>query len=198
MILLASIAGTAASPASSCPLWSSNSSPRPFGELGLVSWSDPRRSSHIAHARKGLASRTRRLEKRGQDSGEATSGEDKVGKEAYSRVSPTDFKGGDGGGELTYSTGPPPALPGAEPDFWEGPKWNALGFFVQYMWAFGLVFGVIACGIAVATYNEGATDFKETSVYKESIQSRELLEQPEAPSDDVFEANPTEVAPSLE
>lgn len=57
---------------------------------------------------------------------------------------------------------------------------------------------LIACGIAVATYNEGATDFRQTPVYKESIQSRELLEEPEASNTDVFEVNPTEVAPSLE
>lgn len=57
---------------------------------------------------------------------------------------------------------------------------------------------LIACGIAVATYNEGATDFKETPAYKESIQSRELLEGPEGSNSDVFESNPTEVAPSLE
>ncbi|KAF2298758.1 hypothetical protein P3X46_017131 [Hevea brasiliensis] len=91
-----------------------------------------------------------------------------------------------------------PKLPGDEPDFWEGPQWDALGFFVQYLWAFGIVFALIACGIAVATYNEGATDFKETPAYKESIQSRELLEEPEASNSDVFESNPTEVAPSLD
>lgn len=50
----------------------------------------------------------------------------------------------------------------------------------------------------MATYNEGATDFKETPAYKESIQSRELLEEPDASTSDVFESNPTEVAPSLE
>ena len=26
--------------------------------------------------------------------------------------------------------------------FWEGPQWDAFGFFVQYLWAFGIVFGV--------------------------------------------------------
>ncbi|KAL5999879.1 hypothetical protein ACLOJK_034556 [Asimina triloba] len=57
---------------------------------------------------------------------------------------------------------------------------------------------LIACGIAVATYNEGATDFKETPAYKESTQTRELLDEPEASSSDVFEGNPTEAAPSLE
>lgn len=50
----------------------------------------------------------------------------------------------------------------------------------------------------MATYNEGATDFKETPAYKESIQSRELLEEPDASNSNVFESNPTEVAPSLE
>ncbi|KAF5184204.1 At-rich interactive domain protein [Thalictrum thalictroides] len=91
-----------------------------------------------------------------------------------------------------------PELPGDKPDFWEGPQWDGLGFFVQYQWAFGIGFALIACGIAVTTYNEGATDFKKTPVYQESIQSRELLEEPEASSSDVFEANPTEEAPSLD
>ncbi|PIN11359.1 hypothetical protein CDL12_16042 [Handroanthus impetiginosus] len=91
-----------------------------------------------------------------------------------------------------------PELPGDKPDFWEGPQWDAFGFFIQYLWAFGIVFALIACGIAVATYNEGATDFKETPAYKESIQSRELLEEPDASNSDVFESNPTEQAPSLE
>ncbi|THG04157.1 hypothetical protein TEA_015498 [Camellia sinensis var. sinensis] len=119
-----------------------------------------------------------------------------------------------------------PELPGLEQDFWEGPQWDTFGFVVQYLWAFGILFAVcgvvvvmvvvvgaavaandsrvvvlamlIACGIAVATYNEGATDFKATPAYKESIQSRELLEEPEGSNSDVFESNPTEEAPSLE
>jgi len=60
------------------------------------------------------------------------------------------------------------------------------------------VLQLIACGIAVATYNEGATDFRETPAYKESVQSRDLLEGPEASDSDVFESNPTEEAPALE
>ncbi|XP_019168570.1 PREDICTED: uncharacterized protein LOC109164505 [Ipomoea nil] len=91
-----------------------------------------------------------------------------------------------------------PELPGKETDFWEGPQWDAFGFFLQYLWAFGIVFALIACGIAVTTYNDGATDFKETPAYKESVQSQELLEGPEASDSDVFESNPTEEAPSLE
>ncbi|KAL3824780.1 hypothetical protein ACJIZ3_020809 [Penstemon smallii] len=91
-----------------------------------------------------------------------------------------------------------PELPGDKPDFFEGPQWDALGFFVQYMWAFGIVFALVSSGIAVATYNEGATDFKETPVYKEAIQSQDLLEEPDTPNSDVFESNPTEQAPNLE
>ncbi|WCJ21975.1 hypothetical protein M5689_004085 [Euphorbia peplus] len=89
-------------------------------------------------------------------------------------------------------------LPGIETDFWEGEKWDAFGFFMQYLWAFGVVFALIACGVAVSTYNEGATDFKDTPAYKASIEAQELIEEPEASSSDVFESNPTEVAPSLE
>ncbi|XWS37662.1 hypothetical protein CRYUN_Cryun19dG0064300 [Craigia yunnanensis] len=100
--------------------------------------------------------------------------------------------------EVSADGKPFPELPGLQPDLFEGPQWDVLGFLVQYLWAFGILFALIACGIAVATYNEGATDFKETPAYKESIQSRELLEEPEASNSDVFESNPTEVAPSLE
>ncbi|KAM0980072.1 hypothetical protein ACFX13_016099 [Malus domestica] len=91
-----------------------------------------------------------------------------------------------------------PKLPGDEPCFWEGEKWDWLGFFVEYLWAFGIGFALIACLVAATSYNEGATDFKETPVYKDSFQSREFLEEPEASNPDVFESNPTEVAPSLE
>lgn len=33
-------------------------------------------------------------------------------------------------------------LPGLEPDPFEGPQWDGLGFFVQYLWAFGILFAV--------------------------------------------------------
>ncbi|CAG7903524.1 unnamed protein product [Brassica rapa] len=90
-------------------------------------------------------------------------------------------------------------LPGLEPDPFEGPQWDGLGFFVQYLWAFGIVFALVSGGIAAGTYNEGATDFKETPVYKEAMESRDLLDEAEGSnSEDVFDSNPTEVAPSLE
>ncbi|AEE35521.1 AT-rich interactive domain protein [Arabidopsis thaliana] len=89
-------------------------------------------------------------------------------------------------------------LPGLEPDPFEGEKWDGLGFFVQYLWAFGILFALISGGLAAGTYNEGATDFKETPVYKEAIQSRDLLDEAESSnSEDVFESNPTEVAPTI-
>ncbi|CAF2139819.1 BnaA02g16590D [Brassica napus] len=90
-------------------------------------------------------------------------------------------------------------LPGLEPDPFEGPQWDGLGFFVQYLWAFGILFALISGAIAAGTYNEGATDFKETPVYKEAMESRDLLDEAEgSSSEDVFDSNPTEVAPSLE
>lgn len=36
-----------------------------------------------------------------------------------------------------------PKLPGEKTDFWEGPQWDGFGFFVQYMWAFGVLFSVL-------------------------------------------------------
>lgn len=66
------------------------------------------------------------------------------------------------------------------------------------LFGFGVCVQLIACLVAATSYNEGATDFKETPVYKDSFQSREFLEEPEATNPDVFESNPTEVAPSLE
>jgi len=60
-----------------------------------------------------------------------------------------------------------------------------------------LLVQLIACGVAVATYNDGATDFRDTPAYKES-QSQEFPEESESSSADVFEGNPTEVAPVLE
>lgn len=40
-----------------------------------------------------------------------------------------------------------PELTGDEPDFWEGPQWDAFGFFIQYLWAFGIVFAVYSVNI---------------------------------------------------
>ncbi|XP_038986099.1 uncharacterized protein LOC120111919 [Phoenix dactylifera] len=172
-----------------------------------LSFPSPRRSIHVARARKGLSSRTRRLENRRKKGAATTTTMEEeaaaelegvaAGEGASSAAAFLEVGGGGAEGLATPSL-PMPELPGEEPDFWEGPQWNAFGFFIQYQWAFGIVFALIACGISVATYNEGATDFRQTPVYKESIQSQELLEEPEASNSDVFEGNPTEVAPSLD
>lgn len=63
-------------------------------------------------------------------------------------------------------------LEGKQPDFWEGEQWNWLGFVLQYLWVFGFVVSIIACLVAVRTYNLGATDFKNTEVFKEALESQ--------------------------
>ncbi|CAA7394932.1 unnamed protein product [Spirodela intermedia] len=159
-----------------------------------------RGSALIVCARKGLSSRTRRLDNRGKKGGATTTApkEEELGGEVDDSLPSSaegELLGTDGASSVST---PIPDLPGLTTDFWEGSKWDTFGFIVQYLWAFGIVFALIACGIAVATYNEGATDFKETPVFKESMQSQELLEEPDSSGSDVFEVNPTEVAPSLE
>eukprot|EP00246_Nothoceros_aenigmaticus_P009208 TRINITY_DN24583_c0_g1_i1.p1 TRINITY_DN24583_c0_g1~~TRINITY_DN24583_c0_g1_i1.p1 ORF type:complete len:174 (-),score=24.40 TRINITY_DN24583_c0_g1_i1:349-870(-) len=87
-----------------------------------------------------------------------------------------------------------PKMPGDDPDFWEGPQWNWLGFTIEYMWALGIVFAIVACGIAVRTYNSGATDFKQTPVYKEGIEAQRGFTEDSSPG---FADAPAE-APALE
>ncbi|BAF12963.1 uncharacterized LOC4333878 [Oryza sativa Japonica Group] len=162
-----------------------------------------RAALHVARARRGgVSSRTqRRLEERGKNKrrggGSVTAPAPPDMDEDAAAGEGVDWEGEPLGFEV--STTPMPELPDPEkPDFWEGPQWDALGFFVQYMWAFGVFFGLVACGFAVATYNEGATDFRETPSYKESVQTQEFPEESESSGSDVFEGNPTEVAPALE
>ncbi|KAF3944940.1 hypothetical protein ACB098_04G079700 [Castanea mollissima] len=151
---------------------------------------------HIVSAKK-FSSRTGRLDGNNRRGNTTTKDQDE--NKQRNDLEDSKFNSIEGGAVAAAADGYVlPELPGDKPDFWEGPQWDAFGFFVQYLWAFGIVFALIACGVAVATYNEGATDFKETPAYKESIQSRELLEEPDASTSDVFESNPTEVAPSLE
>ncbi|KAI8525998.1 hypothetical protein RHMOL_Rhmol13G0274300 [Rhododendron molle] len=154
-----------------------------------------RNASLITRASKKWSPRTGKLDGRTRRSSSTTIKEEEEEEERRTvqngAEGSVDASGADDGYFL-------PELPGLEKDFWEGPEWDGFGFFVQYMWAFGIGFALIASGFAVATYNEGATDFKQTPAYKESIQSRDLLEEPEGSSSDVFESNPTEEAPSLE
>ncbi|KAI3976920.1 hypothetical protein MKX01_008778 [Papaver californicum] len=159
-----------------------------------------KRSSHVTTAKK-ISSRTGRFDSKnkktiGGGGGASTTTIEEVDEAIERERSERDLADGVVNGiDDGYFL---PELPGDKPDPFEGAQWDGLGFFLQYQWAFGVVFALIACGVAVATYNEGATDFKQTTVYKESIQSRELLEEPETSNSDVFEGNPTEEAPSLE
>ncbi|KAL3512260.1 hypothetical protein ACH5RR_024977 [Cinchona calisaya] len=167
----------------------------------LPPWSSPR-THHlivVSASKKLSSSKTGKFDSKNRRSSVST-------KEEAEEIESTKFQKLDRTADIDGSGSTPafddgfvmPELPGEKPNFWEGPQWDAFGFFIQYLWAFGIVFALIACGIAVTTYNEGATDFKDTPVYKESIQSRELLEEPEASGSDVFESNPTEEAPNLE
>ncbi|KAK1414288.1 hypothetical protein QVD17_30032 [Tagetes erecta] len=172
---------------------SNTSTITPYTRLNLhrPSLSSPRTHLHIVSAAKKLSSRTGKFDSKNKRGSNSTGEDEPLNDGSIGTVvDSTEVKNFDG-----YVL---PDLPGLEPDFWEGPQWDGFGFFVEYMWAFGIVFALISSGIAVATYNEGATDFKETPAYKESIQSRDLLEEPEASSPDIFESNPTEEAPSLE
>ncbi|KAL0342395.1 UNVERIFIED_CONTAM: hypothetical protein Scaly_1902100 [Sesamum calycinum] len=189
---------------------------RPFLSPSSPSWSHHPRSLPLtvsASPKKfSSSSRTGRFDSKNRRTSPVTTEEVEEAEEGEETA---EIAGDDYSNSVAYVI---PGFPtGTEPDFWEGPQWDGLGFFVQYMWAFGILFAVqlqvefarvagspapcpklVACGIAVVTYNDGATDFKETPVYKESIQSQELLEEPDASNSDVFESNPTEQAPSLE
>lgn len=86
--------------------------------------------------RRGTATTKDQEEKQLQRTAEDTSSIENVGSVA------------DGGAAAAAADGGYflPELPGTKPDFWEGPQWDALGFFVQYMWAFGIVFAVCSLG----------------------------------------------------
>ncbi|KAK4395747.1 hypothetical protein Sango_1729000 [Sesamum angolense] len=205
---------------------------RPFLSPSSPSWSHHPRSLPLtvsASPKKfSSSSRTGRFDSKNRRTSPVTTEEVEEAEEGEETA---EIAGEDYSNSVAYVI---PGFPtGTEPDFWEGPQWDGLGFFVQYMWAFGILFAVFGflgsllqqyvqihrphvqllvefarvagspapwpkLGIAVVTYNDGATDFKDTPVYKESIQSQELLEEPDASNSDVFESNPTEQAPSLE
>lgn len=156
----------------------------------------PRRTLHVVSAKR-FTSRTGRLDNNNNNSNNRrsnTTTKDQDQDPLRQRTAEIENVGADDVDDGYFL----PKLPGDEPDFWEGEQWDGLGFFVEYLWAFGFVFALIGAIAAAATFNEGATDFKETPTYKDAIQSRELLEEPEGSNPDVFESNPTEVAPSLE
>jgi hypothetical protein len=129
-------------------------SPTPFGAAAIRRRVAPlalipaggRAALHVALARRGgVSSRTqRRLEERGGKKRRGGVAAPDVDEDAAEAGTAAEWEGEPLGFEV--STEPMPELPNPEkPDFWEGPQWEALGFFVQYMWAFGVVFGVSTC-----------------------------------------------------
>jgi hypothetical protein len=105
----------------------------------------------LALARRGgVSSRTqRRLEERGgkKRGGGSVTAPAPPGMDEETGEEPAEWEGEPLGFEV--STEPMPELPEPEtPDFWEGPQWEPLGFFVQYMWAFGVVFGVSTSSVS--------------------------------------------------
>lgn len=192
-----------------------DSSRNPFSTFRLVNFPNPSRTGlHVVSAAKKPSTQTGRFDskKRRTLVPTTTKEQQEEGNEGFDGENPpSQIVINDEDGDRTvvntrFRGDPKDApkfaikdLPGLEPDPFEGEKWDGLGFFVQYLWAFGILFALISGGLAAGTYNEGATDFKETPVYKEAIQSRDLLDEAESSnSEDVFESNPTEVAPSLE
>ncbi|XP_027923505.1 uncharacterized protein LOC114181287 isoform X1 [Vigna unguiculata] len=101
-----------------------------------------------------------------------------------------------------------------EPDFWEGPQWDLLGFFVKYSWIIG--FGVAVCFSLYGcfTYQEPSKEVREEMERKYGVStgvessaesgansssgSSDVFEDTDAYDSDVFDSNPTEVAPSLD
>ncbi|RDX77156.1 hypothetical protein CR513_42768, partial [Mucuna pruriens] len=85
-------------------------------------------------------------------------------------------------------------LPGQKPDFWEGPQWDWFGFFVQYSWIIGVPVAAILALTGCLTYDP-PKDLKQGAANKYSVQSGEVFVEPDVYDSDVFDSNPTEVAP---
>nr|DAD35325.1 TPA_asm: hypothetical protein HUJ06_005965 [Nelumbo nucifera] len=98
------------------------------------------RNAHMVGARK-ISSRTGRFDSKNRSGGLTTTIEEDVEQQQEGEV----FEGGPGGPDDSNNAVDVddgyvvPELPGDQPDFWEGSQWDALGFFVQYLWAFGIV-----------------------------------------------------------
>ncbi|KAG9143842.1 hypothetical protein Leryth_011496 [Lithospermum erythrorhizon] len=156
-----------------------------------------RTTTIVSASRKSGSSRTGRFDSKNRRTSVPTKDEEEEDMGGISGVETGSFDALESVVKVSDDGVAMPDLPGLEPDFWEGPQWEPLGFFIQYMWAFGILFALVSGGIAVATYNEGAADFKDTPVYKEAIQSG-VLEEPEGSNSEVFESNPTEQTPNVE
>ena len=103
---------------------------------------------HIVSAKK-FSSRTGRLDGKNRRSNTTTKDQDE--NQQRNDLEDNKFNSIEGGAVGSFEDGAVavaadgyvlPELPGDKPDFWEGPQWDAFGFFVQYLWAFGIVFAV--------------------------------------------------------
>lgn len=129
---------------------------RPLHRPQILFPLSPSRNAHIVSAKK-LSSRTGRFDSKNRRSSTTTRDQEDEEEEEQEGIAGTERVGGneDVSSSRVENAGTSnvdveddgyflPKLPGDEPDFWEGPQWDALGFVVQYLWAFGIVFAVIS------------------------------------------------------
>lgn len=107
-------------------------------------WSSPKANNLIiVSATKKLSSRTGRFDSKNRRDSVPTKEEEEEAEEVKG-IDETDNIDGSASTGKVDDGFVMPKLPGEEPDFWEGPQWDGLGFFVQYMWALGGVFAVLS------------------------------------------------------
>lgn len=135
-----------------------DSSRNPFSTFRLVNFPSPSRTSlHVVSAAKKPSTQTGRFDskKRRTLVPTTTKEQSEEGNGGYDGENPpSEIVINDEDGDRTvvntrFRGDPKDApkfalkdLPGLEPDPFEGEKWDALGFFVQYLWAFGILFAV--------------------------------------------------------
>lgn len=107
-----------------------------------------RRTLHVVSAKK-FSPRSGRFDSKNRKSNTTTRDQDQYPNELKRTGAEFEFDRIESGGVDNVSAPVAddgyflPELPGDKPDFWEGPQWDAFGFFVEYLWAFGIVFAVI-------------------------------------------------------
>lgn len=129
----------------------------PFSTFKLINFPYPSRTRlHVVSAAKNNSSQTGRFDSKKRRTLVPTTTKEQT-EEQSSNIDgtpPSQIEiAGDGGDRFAVNTrfrGDPKDapkfllkdLPGLESDPFEGPQWDGLGFFVQYLWAFGIVFAV--------------------------------------------------------
>ncbi|KAG4388498.1 hypothetical protein GLYMA_09G185300v4 [Glycine max] len=111
-----------------------------------------------------------------------------------------------------------------QPDLWEGPQWDWLGIFIKFSPIIGIavaaslaIYGCftfheppknvreaaerlysVQSGVESNAESDDVESSAETDVESSAESSSEVFKEPDAYDSDVFDSNPTEVAPSLE